>query len=289
MQKRSIQIMIGLILVASMCSPKEKLCAQVSYREIAHADSIINSSQALKLEVVKLKERVASLQKKVKKLEGNVTGLSSKVKELTLQNEKTDLAYLELEKYASQLLEANDTLARNNDELLMMNGSLKKSKESLEVAANAYRELFENEKKKLEDITTSFQKKYAKGCSGISHRTNRGVVELDEENKHKISWIDDMKLQVRACYAIPREKASNNVKVYFYLYRQDDTLRLHPLENSVPVVLTPNLELSDSVVIYYDGSCNIILQGNKKSLKTGFVYELEYEENVISNGKFKLD
>lgn len=281
--------MFSLILVAYLCSPEERLSAQVSNREIALTDSIINSSQTLKLEVVKLKERVASLQNRVKKLETNVTGLSTKVKELTVQKEKTDFAYSELEMYASQLLEANDTLTRNNDELLMMNGTLKKSKESLEVAANAYRELFENEKKKLEDITTSFQKKYARGCSGVSHRTNKGVVELDEENTHKISWIDDMKLNVRACYAIPREKASNNVKVYFYLYRQDDTLKLHPLENSVPVVLTPNLELSDNVVIYYDGSCNIILQGDKKSLKTGFVYELEYEENVISNGKFKLD
>lgn len=262
---------------------------QVSQREMAIADSIINSSQSLKLEMVKLKERVSSLQHKVKKLENNVSGLSSKVKDLTIQKEKSDYAYQELERYASQLLMANDTLTRNNDELLVINNSLKKSKESLEVAANAYKELFENEKRKLEELTMSFQKKYAKGCSRVSHRTNRGVIELDEANTHKLSWIDDMKINVQACYAIPRERASNNVKVYFYLYRQDDTLRLHPLENSVPVVLTPNLELSDNVVIYYDGTCAVTLPGEKRSLKTGFVYEIEYEEIVIANGKFRLE
>ncbi len=259
---------------------------------IEERDSTIMVNSELKIEILELRNRVAFLESKIKSLRGNVYGLTSKVKVLQDQEQKTKEEYDELEKYAREILASNDSIRHSNKELLVLNTQLSKSKESIEVAATALQTVLDKEREKMEAQAKSFKKNYASGCTDVTHKGKQGIVILDEENLHKISWIKDLNLQVNTCYALPREEASTNVKVYFYLYRADDTERKQPIENSVPIILTPNLVVSDEAVIYYEGTLDLMLPTKRKEqqeLRTAFIYEVEYKEEIVAYGKFKLD
>lgn len=254
------------------------------------SDSVINTTQDMKLEIMQLKRKVSTLQSKIWTLNKDIDGLTSEVSTLSIQKDKTEEEYDALEKYANEILNANDSLTTTTKELQRTNTQINQSKASVEIAANALREVLENERRKLVDRTASFKNNYARACTDVTHKTKRGVVLLDDTNTHKLSWVDDFNLIVNTCFAMPKENASNNVKVYFNLYKAEDKNRDKPLESSVPIVLTPNIQASDNALIYYDGEITIALPtNNRRALKTKFIYEVEYQEEVIASGTFKLD
>lgn len=265
--------------------------AQVNKEDkVAKSDSVITNTQDMKLEIMQLRRKVKKLQGTIYTLNKDIKGMATQLNNLSTQKEKTEEEYAALEQYATQILKANDSLTLATSELKQTNEQISQSKGSVEVAANALREVLENERRKLVNRTESFKSNYAKACTDITHETKRGVVLLDNINTHKLSWINDFNLIVNTCFAMPKEEASNNVKVYFNLYREGDSNRQEPVESSVPIVLTPNKEASDNALIYYDGELIVALPTNdKKALKTTFLYEVEYQEEVIASGKFRLD
>jgi len=266
--------------------------AQTDQNLIEERDSTIMINSGLKIEILELRNRVAFLESKIKSLRGNVYGLTGKIRNLQDLEQKTKEEYKTLEMYAREILASNDSIRQNNKELIVLNTQLSRSKESIEVAANVLQTVLDKEREKMEAQTISFKKNYASGCTDVTHQGRQGTIILDEQNIHKISWIKDLNLQVSTCYALPREEASTNVKVYFYLYREDDPERKQPIENSVPIILTPNLVVSDEAVIYYEGTLDVMLPTKKKeqrSLRTSFIYEVEYKEEIVAYGKFKLD
>jgi len=263
---------------------------QETNREIVESDSIIVANQDLKIEILQLKQKVNKLNGTIGELRGDITNLTSKVGSLSTQKQKTEEEYVELERYANQILQANDSLSLVSGELKRANSQITESKQSVEVAANALRSVLENERRKLVSRTNSFKRNYPKTCTEITHSTKRGMVILDDINTHKLSWIDDFNVVVNTCFALPREEAVNNIKVYFSLYAQPDNAPKETMESGVPIVLIPNTSNSDDAVVYYEGSLTISLPTKKrKELKSRFNYEVEYQEEVIAAGKFKLD
>jgi len=284
-------IYLGIFCLMSYCF-QHGLIGQTDRKIVEERDSAIIVNTDLKMEILELKKKVAFLQGRISKLRGNVNGLTKNVKQLTAQEQKTKGEYEALEKYAREIIAANDTIKQTNTELLLVNNRIKKSKESFEVAANALEEVLDNEREKMIAQTNSFKRNYASGCTDVTHQGKQGTIVLDEYNTHKISWIHDLNLRVSTCYALPRAEASTNVKMYFYLYRLDDIERKQPLENSIPIILTPNLVVSDESIIYYEGSLDVLLPTGKKAqrnLRTSFIYEVEYQEEIVANGRFKLD
>lgn len=264
--------------------------AQDLRQKVGEVDTYINDNGDLKMEVLRLRKKVRSLESKIKFLETDLNTASNKVQSLSSTKNKTEEQYKELERQAKSILATNDSINRVNQELMSLNAHILKSKENVEIAANALAEVLENERTQNRIKIDRLKKNLAQGCSDITHDTKRGTVVLDEENVHKLSWIDNFLLNLNTCYALPREEASNNIRVYFNLYRQDETGRKVPLENRVPVILTPNNELSDEAIILYEGDLQVALPGNSRSeLRTRFIYEVEYQEEIIANGAFKLE
>lgn len=263
---------------------------QETNRDIVESDSIIVANQDLKIEILQLKQKVYKLNGTIKDLRGDITDLTSKVGNLSTQNQKTEAEYAELERYANEILQANDSLSLVSGELKRANSQITESKQSVEVAANALRSVLENERRKLVNRTNSFKRNYPKTCTELTHSTKRGMVILDDINTHKLSWIDDFSVVVNTCFALPREEAVNNIKVYFSLYSQPNDAPKETMESGVPIILIPNTSNSDDAVVYYEGSLTISLPTKKrKELKARFNYEVEYQEEVIAAGKFKLD
>jgi archaellum component FlaC len=259
-------------------------------QSVRTADSIVLANSNLKMEVLYLKKRVNTLETKVKSLEGNLSTLTRQINTLTGQKKKTAQEFKRLEDMARSLLDQNDSLNVSNRELAEANSRIKNSKESVEVAARALRDVLQNERDRTKLLTESFKKNFARGCTNLTHVGRQGIVKLDEENVHKLSWIDNFTLTANTCFALPREEATNNVKVYFSLYRQDDLNRNAPIESNVPIILTPNLNASDDTVVYYEGTLTVALPAeSRRALKTSFVYEVVYLEQAIAVGKFKLD
>lgn len=272
------------------------LCSNNSYaqqdkdQKVSESDSVINLNSELKIEILHLRRKVARLQSRVSSLEGQVSSLTGRVNTLARQKRKTEKQYREMEAMAKKILFKNDSLTVANHELEQTRLRVTRSKESVEIAARALQQVLENEREKSSAIMTSFKKNFARGCTNITHLSKRGVVKLDEENVHKLAWIDNFTLTVNTCYALPKAEATNNVKVYFNLYRQDDIEKRFPLENNRSMILTPNLTVSDESVVYYEGSLTVALPASsRRYLRTRFFYEVQYLEESIASGRFRLE
>lgn len=279
-----------ILLIIISCITHQLTNAQISQNQILESDSVITSSYELKLEILKLRKKVGSLEGQIRKMKGNINGLTDKVQDLKYKNEKSADEYKQMEEYAMRILEQNDSMNMANRDLIAINLELEDSKESIEIAASALSDVLKKERNNFTMKMASFKKNISKGCTDISHSTRKGMVSLDEENVHKLSWVDDLSLTVNTCYALPREEASNNVKVYFSLYRKDDSSQNYPLESNIPIILTPDRDVSDEAVIFYNGTLDLALpKKNKSMLKTSFVYQVEFEEEIIASGGFRLD
>jgi|GEM_PF-1782150 len=278
------------ILVGSLFFSVKNGFAQIDQLDVFKRDSIINNSYELKLEILKLKEKVSGLEGQIRSMRSNISELTGKVKVLKGETDKTKDDYRLMEQYAMQILAQNDSLNMTNDNLLTLNSQLTDSKESIEIAANALTAVLKNERSQYNEQINSLMKSISVGCTDVRHLTRKGEVVLDESNTHKLTWIDDFNVTINTCYALPVSKAGNNMRVYFSLYRKNDTHKSEPLESNIPIVLLPNTDVSDDIVIYYDGSATVSLPSDKKKdLKTSYLYEVEYEEAIIAYGTFKLD
>lgn len=258
--------------------------------ELLATDAIILNSGKMKVEVLELKEEAGQLKQKIWRLQSNIKGMKEEMKSLRNSKERGEMAYLEMEDLAKRILFSNDSLRIANADLAALNSEIRSEKESVELAATALRDVLDKERERNSSRTESFKKNIAHGCTEITHNTKKGRVILDLENTHKLSWIENFTLMVNTCYAVPREEAENSVKVFFYLYREDDVARAFPLESAVPIVLSPSAERSDNSVVYYEGNLAFALPSSqRKKLKTHFIFEVEYQEDVIAEGEFRLD
>ncbi len=277
-------VLIGLSFFSSGVN------AQIDNEEVIKNDSVITNSYELKLEILKLRNKVVKLESQIRSMRSNISSLTGKVQVLKDEKDKTQDEYRLMEEYAISILNQNDSLKTTNEDLIALNSQLTNSKESIEVAANALTAVLKNERNKYDQQINSFMKSVSVGCTDVRHQTKKGEVLLDETNTHKLSWIDNFNVTINTCYALPVEKAGNNMRVYFSLYRKNDLSKSEPLESNIPIVLLPNTEVSDEIVIFYDGSATVsLLSEKKKDLKTSYLYEVEYEEEIIAYGTFKLD
>ncbi len=266
-----------------------KANAQTEELEIAKSDSLITSSYEMKMEILKLRNKVGFLQRKIRQMQNNVSTLTDTVRILQMAKEKNKEEFEAMERYAISILQKNDSINVANDELITINSKLSDSKESIQIAASALQQILDRERQINQGRIISLMRNYSDACTMVTHQTKKGTVNLDDTNLHKLSWIKDMNLNISTCFALPREDAENNVKVYLNLY-QNAGIENNPLESNVPIVLTPNREVSDEIMVYYDGNIDIVLpQDQRKELKTSFVFEVEYQEEVIASGKFRLD
>lgn len=283
-------MLFSCFMVAGNMGAIGELCAQDLEEELLATDAIILNSGKMKVEVVQLKEEIGKLKQKIWRLQGSIKGMKTEMKELRDAKERGELAYEEMENLAKRILFSNDSLRIANADLASLNAQITSEKETVELAATALRDVLDKERERNNSRTESFKKNIAHGCTEVTHDTRKGKVLLDMENTHKLSWIENFTLNVNTCYAVPRELAENSVKVFFYLYREDDIARAFPLESAVPIVLSPSAELSDDAVVYYEGTLAFALPSSqRKKLKTHFIYEVEYQEEVIAQGEFKLD
>ncbi len=266
------------------------IIAQDLEDELLATDEIILNSGKVKLEVIELKEEIGKLKHRIWRLQSNIKGMKTEMQDIRKAKERGETAYAEMEALANKILFSNDSLRIANADLAALNSQIQSEKETVELAATALRDVLGKERQRNEARTESFKKNIAHGCTEVTHNTRKGTVVLDTENTHRLSWIENFTLMVHTCYAVPREEAGNNVKVFFYLYRKDDAARAFPLESAVPIILSPNATQSDDAIIYYEGNLAFALpSAERKKLKTHFVYEIEYQEEVVSQGEFKLD
>lgn len=261
------------------------------FEEIKQIDSSILETQELKFEVLELKREVNQLNNKIGSYKNEIKGLKREVGSLSTQSHKSKEEYDRLENYAKQLLGKNDSLAQVKNALLRANFELLDSKESVEIAAIALQEVLSNERRKAKKNISNFQVSYSDACTNITHQTNKGLVLLDDINQHKLKWIEDLNLMVNTCFAMPNDVAMTRVKVFFYLYRESDFQRVAPVESSVPIVLKPVSEsIEENALVYYEGNTTITLpEPMGRSLNSNFFYEVEFQENIIADGTFRID
>ena len=280
--------MKNIYLITLLCLGFFILTYAQPQKSVKEADSIINVNSALKMEVLTLKRKVVQLESRVNNLEGQVNNLSGQVNSLRKTNNKTQKEYKELELMAKTILAKNDSLNQANDELENMNQRIKQSKENVQIAAKALEQVLDNEGQKTALITNSFKKNFVRGCTNVTHNSKRGNVVLDEQNVHKLAWIDDFKVNINTCFALPKAEATPNVKVYLTVEKISGKTQL--LESNKPILLTPNMTVSDESVTYYEGNIIVALpQNSRRELKSTFKYHIDYLEEEIASGSFRLE